>query len=35
LVIGIPSVPGVVLAADLVAGSLGDAVVQRALGLDS
>jgi HAD superfamily hydrolase (TIGR01509 family) len=34
-VIGIPSVPGVVLAADLVAGSLGDAVVQRALGLDS
>lgn len=32
-VIGIPSVPGVVLAADLVAGSLGDAVVRRALGL--
>ena len=32
-VIGIPSVPGVVLAADLVAGSLGDAVVQRALSL--
>jgi len=32
-VIGIPSVPGIVLAADLVADSLADAVVSRALGL--
>lgn len=34
-VIGIPSVPGVVLAADLVAASLADAIVYRALGLDA
>jgi HAD superfamily hydrolase (TIGR01509 family) len=33
-VIGIPSVPGVVLAADVLAGSLADAVVYRALGLE-
>jgi HAD superfamily hydrolase (TIGR01509 family) len=33
-VIGIPSVPGVVLSADLVAGSLADAAVLRALGLE-
>ncbi len=32
-VIGIPSVPGVELTADLVAGSLADAAVHRALGL--
>jgi HAD superfamily hydrolase (TIGR01509 family) len=32
-VIGIPSVPGIVLAADLVADSLADAAVTRALGL--
>ena len=32
-VIGIPSVTGVVLTADLVAGSLADAAVHRALGL--
>lgn len=34
-VIGIPSVAGVVLAADMVAGSLADAAVHRALGLKS
>lgn len=33
-VIGIPSVPGVVLEADLPAGSLADSVVHRALGLE-
>jgi HAD superfamily hydrolase (TIGR01509 family) len=33
-VIGIPSVPGVLLAADLVAGSLADGAVHRALGLE-
>lgn len=33
-VIGIPSVDGVELAADLMAGSLGDAAVYRALGLE-
>ncbi len=33
-VIGIPSVPGVLLAADLVAGSLADDAVHRALGLE-
>ncbi|HXP18844.1 MAG TPA: HAD family phosphatase [Streptosporangiaceae bacterium] len=33
-VIGIPSIPGVVLTADLVAASLADAVVHRALGLE-
>jgi HAD superfamily hydrolase (TIGR01509 family) len=33
-VIGIPSVAGVVLTADLVAASLADAAVHRALGLD-
>jgi beta-phosphoglucomutase-like phosphatase (HAD superfamily) len=32
-VIGIPSVPGVVLTADLTASSLADAAVHRALGL--
>jgi HAD superfamily hydrolase (TIGR01509 family) len=32
-VIGIPSIPGVVLTADIVAGSLADAAVYRALGL--
>jgi HAD superfamily hydrolase (TIGR01509 family) len=33
-VIGIPSIPGVVLDADMVAGSLADAAVHKALGLD-
>jgi HAD superfamily hydrolase (TIGR01509 family) len=33
-VIGIPSVPGVVLEADLLAGSLADPAVYRAFGLD-
>jgi beta-phosphoglucomutase-like phosphatase (HAD superfamily) len=33
-VIGIPSVPGVLQAADLVAGSLAAGVVHRALGLE-
>jgi HAD superfamily hydrolase (TIGR01509 family) len=33
-VIGIPSVPGVELTADLVAGSLADSAVYRALGLE-
>jgi len=33
-VVGIPSVPGVALEADLVAGSLRDAPVREALGLD-
>jgi len=33
-VIGIPSIPGVVLTADLMAGSLADAAVHRALGLE-
>jgi hypothetical protein len=32
-VIGVPSVPGVVLEADLVAGSLADPAVRAALGL--
>ncbi len=34
-VIGIPSIPGVLLEADLVAGSLADVAVHRALGLDA
>ena len=33
-VIGIPSIPGVVLEADLVAGSLAEAAVYRAVGLE-